>query len=302
MSNQSADSVENTNKPAHLHGRAIWALAGAAIGGAFLYAVAGTEAGVLYVLIGAIIGASAGYGIYNFSFDGIPGHEFDVCRKILQVKGRLIADAVAGMDAASRRRVVRCRVVIFACFIFAMFYALVLMTLEAGNDKAYKEWLHFFTPLVGLMSDFFPRAGAVRDALQDNGYAARAEFAEHMVVMARLFCLPAIVAAVINFIIVRHQCNRIRLRCTRPAYELFSFSVYAWVVVVVFVFGGMYESGFTDALDFEHDAGGASRFFQYHRTTGAAFVEVMLSSIYPMTIRDMQYHVILSRTQPVYTD
>lgn len=297
MSDQTATTIETPGKDA----RASWIgrAAGVVVIGCLAYATGATWLDALFVIIfGALIGGQAAREISGSAFGNAPQH--DVCRKMRQVREHL----VAGMDAAGRRKMKRCRMVLAAYFLCAGSYAVVLMTLESGDSGIYEEYLNLCVPLINFMSDFIPRAGALRDALLEHDYAARAEFAEHMAVMTRLFCFPAVVVMVLGFGLGYRSGTPVHFRVTRPAYELHTFGIYVTLLLAILFFLAWETSSHT-FLDFKGSGGGwAARMAQYHRTNNAALVEVvMVGFIYPMTVYSLQWHIMLIRAaRPEYAE
>lgn len=276
----------------------VGAMVGAAIGACLGYA-AGESVGVAPLMIlGGIIGGSVGRESGAYSFDGKPLREpVDVCRKAWQVTERLVFE----MDPACRLKVVRCRKIFNAFLLCVLCYAVLLGALEYGRAAIYGEYLRFCAPLVNFMSDFFPRAVAVRDALQEHGYAARAEFAEHMIVMTRLFLLPWAVVMVVMLVHAYRGCRPAQFRSTRYAY--YSYYVLLCVgFVVVMAVAMAVETGFLTLLNFSSAAYAMGKLGQYHETNVAVVVEVAAASVYAEIICALQKPVMLARgARPIYT-
>lgn len=297
MSDQTATTIETPGKDA----RASWIgrAAGVVVIGCLAYATGATWLDALFVIIlGALIGGYVAREISGSAsaFASAPQH--DVCRKMREVQEHL----VAGMDASARRKMKRCRAIIAAYFLCAGGYAVVFMTLESGDSGIYGEYLNFCAPLINFMSDFIPRAGALRDDLLAHDYAAHAEFAEHMAVMARLLCFPAFIM-VLGFGF-GYRGSPIHFRTMRHAYDLHTFGVYFSLLAAVLFFLVL-ETGFSTFLDFKgHGGAWGVRILQYHRTNTAALVEVFWGGfIYLMTVYLLQWKIMLVRAaRPEYAE
>lgn len=256
----------------------IGALAGAAVGVYLNYAADMSGVGVFLVLLCAMLGASEGRASGVYSFDD-KCESTDVCRKVRQVTERI----VFAMGPSYRSRMAQHRTAVNIFSLCAIFYAILLGMLESGNVGIYEEYLRFCAPLVNFVSDFFPRAAAVRDALQYHGYAARAEFAEHIIVMMRLVSLPLAIIMVAMLVHVYRGCRPAQFRCTRLVFYAYHISIYLACILIAGVVLA-FESGLLTGLEFSSSVYGIDKIWQYHETNAAAVIDAVFAAMYPAVI------------------
>lgn len=297
MSDKPAKTVEKTGKDTRHSRGTIGAAVGALVGFCLAYAAGVQSFGLaLAAFVGSICGGGVGRAC------GTPAGESQPVLKASRMREHLKDELINGMNEADRRKVNLSDKVFMTCFLTASCYALMLMVLESANAAG--EYLRFFAPLTGFLSDFLPRADAVSSALREHGYEARAKFAEHIIVMTRLFCIPALVAMVISYKIVYRVHKSVHIHCTRGALNGY---VLVLCLGMPFLFGAMLalDTGYWIILDFHtplRSTGGISWVFQYHHTTIAAFAEVACAATWPIFVYNLQLIIVLSRAQLVYIE
>ena len=285
-------AFEKTGRSARDSLGAIGAAVGALVGGCLAYAANVQSLAVMSaVVVGAICGNGAG------RMCGAPASGSQPARKISRMRECLNDELANGMDEADRRKANLCGRILLACFLTTSCYAFLLMVLESAN--VVQEYLRFFAPLTGFVSDFFPRADAVRGALQEHGYGSRANYAEHMIVMARLFNIPAFVAMAMSFNIVYRGYKSGRIHCTRRAFNGY-FLLFYLVMPLIFVAMLALETGYWVNLDFHtpfRSMGGITWTSQYHHTNTAALNEAVYAGIWPIFVYNLRLLVVRCRAQ-----